>query len=162
MGAIDMKDQATMASSIKGQAKEEKHSLQKQDIKKILVVDDEDEFVNMIIRDLKRRGFRLYSAFSGVDARHKIRKSVQDNAPFDLVIIDLDMSQMDGYDLLEWIKAESPGSSMLIVSELNDTSIITELIRPELDAHCKKPVTPCELVDAILHVRKNPGRGCDV
>ena len=127
-------------------------------IKTVLVVDYEAEFINMITRDLKRKGFSMHSAYNEAEACHKISSAAQKGVPFDLAIIDVDMPQMGGFKFLERVKAVKSTTSVLVVSQFHNTTIINELIRPELDACCLKPITPQELMDIISLIGKKRGQ----
>ena len=118
-------------------------------IKRILVVDDEPEFVNSIKRHLKREGFILDSAPDGEDAHLKIRNSACNGAPYDLVITDVIMPNTGGIELLHWIKKNHPEISVLVVSAFGETDVVMETIRPEIDDYCKKPLTPEEMMGLI-------------
>ena len=132
--------------------------VEKRGIKTVLVVDYEAEFINMIIRDLKRKGFSMHAAYNEAEACHKIGIAAQTGVPFDLAIIDVDMPQMGGFKFLERIKAVRSTTSVLVVSQFHNTAIINELIRPELDACCLKPITPQELMNIISLIEKKRGQ----
>ena len=111
-------------------------------IKRILVVDDEVEFVKTIVRHLKRNGFSLETACNGDDARKKIHDSVLKGLPFDLVITDLVMPKMSGIELIKWVIKHHPEFSVLVVSGFGYADMAGEIIRQEMDAFAQKPFTP--------------------
>jgi len=139
----------------------QKRKLMIEAVKRILVVDDEPEFVNSIKRHLKREGFILDSAPDGEDARLTIRNSAYNGAPYDLVITDVIMPNTGGIELLHWIKKNHPEISVLVVSAFGDTDVVMETIRPGIDDYCKKPLTPEEMMGLIGSVnRKRRLRRC--
>ncbi|HUT64273.1 MAG TPA: response regulator, partial [Anaerolineae bacterium] len=71
----------------------------KKTIRRILIVDDEFEFCKTIHRHLKRNGFLTEYALGGVEAYQKVQNSFNVGSPFDLVIIDIIMPQMDGVEI---------------------------------------------------------------
>lgn len=126
-------------------------------IKRILVVDDEKEFVNTVTRHLKRKKFIMSSANDGEDAREKIHKTTRTISPYDLVITDVIMPKLSGIELLQWIKKHHSKISVLVVSSFGDKNAVMATIRPEMDDCCQKPVTPYEmmrLIDKIDTKRK--------
>jgi len=127
-------------------------------IKRILIVDDEPEFLNSVKRHLGRENFSLDSASNGKEATKRIQDSVSKGAPFDLLITDLIMPEMGGVELLEWLKKTHPEISVLIVSGFNDGGATMEKIRPEMDAFAKKPLTPKDMIDLIAQMDQK--RGC--
>ena len=121
-------------------------------IKRILVVDDEEEFVNTITRHLKRERFILHSARNGEDAREKIHQTTRDLRPYDLVITDVIMPKVSGIELLQWIKKNHAGVSVLVVSGFGDQNQVIGTIRPDMDACCQKPLTPFEMMKLIGNI----------
>ncbi len=67
--------------------------------KKILVVDDEIELVNVIKIRLEANGYEVISAYDGQEALEKAKKENPD-----LIILDLIMPKMDGYKALSMLK----------------------------------------------------------
>lgn len=121
-------------------------------IEKILVVDDEPEFIKTVTRHLKREGFLLDSACDGVEAKQKIEDSFLTGRPFDLVIMDVVMPNMGGIELLRWIKGVRPEISVLVVSGFGDEQMITENIRAERDSYGTKPLTPKKMLTLIERI----------
>ena len=66
--------------------------------KKILIVDDEIFMIQLLKYNLNKRGYEVYSALNGLEAWQKLKSD-----RIDLVITDLDMPQMDGYELCKKI-----------------------------------------------------------
>lgn len=130
-------------------------------IKRILVVDDEEEFVNTVKRHLKRERFILHSAKDGEDACQKIDASTCDGIQYDLVITDVIMPKVSGIELLQWIKNNHSQISVLVVSGFGGKHLVMESIRPELDDYCQKPLTPCEMMRLIGNIdKKRRDCGC--
>jgi DNA-binding NtrC family response regulator len=130
-------------------------------IKRILVVDDEEEFVNTVKRHLKRERFTLHSAKDGEDACQKIDATTCDGSPYDLVITDVIMPKISGIELMQWIKHNHSHISVLVVSGFGGKHLVMESIRPELDDYCQKPLTPGEMMELIGNIDKKRRKcGC--
>ncbi len=130
-------------------------------IKRILLVDDEEEFVNTVKRHLKRERFILHSAKNGEDARKKINQTAGDLKPYDLVITDVTMPKVSGIELLQWIKTNHADVSVLVVSGFGDQHQVIRTIRPGMDACCQKPLTPFEMMGLIGNIdQKRRDCGC--
>ena len=71
----------------------------KGDEKKILVVDDFENTLNIIQYTLEQAGFNVTTAISGREALQKLNKSLKP----DIIITDLNMPEMDGFELIEAI-----------------------------------------------------------
>lgn len=129
-----------------------------EDIQRILIVDDEPEFVKTIYRHLRREGFALYSANDGKMAKEEIQNAFAQGLPIQLVITDVLMPRLDGIELLTWIKQTHPEISVIAVSGFADTLLAGKLIRPEMDEYCQKPFTPQEmmlLLERVQEKRRN-------
>lgn len=123
-------------------------------INRILVVDDETEFVNTVIRHLKREGFYPDSATNGKNACDKMKKMEDKNTFYDLVITDVVMPEMDGISLMEWIHRTYPATSVMVVTEFGDVHNFKKKMRPKLDEICIKPMTPDSMMKLIVGIQK--------
>jgi DNA-binding NtrC family response regulator len=124
------------------------------DIKGILIVDDEPEFVKTVQRHLKREGFTLFSASDGRKAREQIEQSLKEGNRIQVVVTDILMPRMDGIELMQWIKAFHPEISLLAVSGFAETIIARKLIRPDMDEYCQKPFTPNRMMALLSSIHK--------
>ncbi len=110
-------------------------------IHRILVVDDDDQIMTLTRRWLKRWGFEAESARNGVEATEKVERAEGNGCPFDLVISDVDMPQMNGIDLAGWLNEKHPNISVLMVSGLTTEREMFAVLRADFD-HCgSKPVS---------------------
>jgi two-component system cell cycle sensor histidine kinase/response regulator CckA len=130
---------------------------------RILVVDDEAPVRRVIERALKRRGYSVVGAPSGVSAMNILRGS---QSRFDVVITDVMMPGMDGAELARWIRSEQPGASVLFVSGFADVPQISAWLTWDPDALLAKPFEVTELVKRVedrLNRRdlKTPRRSSD-
>ena len=78
--------------------------------KRILVVDDEPNILRLIARSLERHGYEVDTAENGLVALAKIQVSKPD-----LLITDVRMPEMDGYELFTEIRGDSTLADLLIV-----------------------------------------------
>lgn len=124
-------------------------------IKRILVIDDEVEFINTISRHLKREGYLMDSADGVEEAHRKIDDSVRRKIPYDLVITDVGMPNMGAIGLLPWIKKNHPEISVIIVSGFGDIDTLRETMRQDLDGYAKKPLTPQKMMSLINSLDQN-------
>jgi CheY-like chemotaxis protein len=124
------------------------------DIKGILIVDDEPEFIKTVHRHLRREGFTLFAASDGLKARQQIEQSLKEGDRIQVVVTDILMPRMDGIELMQWIKAFHPKISLIAVSGFAETIIARKLIRPDMDEYCQKPFTPNRMMALLSSIHK--------
>jgi len=73
------------------------------DMKKILLVDDNQINKRLIVRMLKDCGI-IEEAEDGLEGLQKYDEAIESKEPFDLIILDIKMPGMNGYELLEIIR----------------------------------------------------------
>lgn len=78
---------------------------------KLLLVDDEAGYINVLSNRLKKRNIDVTKAYSGTDAIQSLRK--QD---FDLVILDLKMEDIDGLEVLNIFKKMDPNIVIIMLT----------------------------------------------
>ncbi|MBI2393252.1 MAG: response regulator [Deltaproteobacteria bacterium] len=100
----------------------------------VLVVDDEDGVRNAVVRMLTLRGYRALPARGGEEALAIVEAA---DGPLDLVLTDMVMPGMNGRELIERLRAESPSTRVAIISG-HDFGELRDLDVPVL----AKPFTP--------------------
>jgi len=78
---------------------------------KVLLVDDEKEFLEIMTERMKARGIDVTTATSAHQALEIIEKEA-----FDAVILDFQMPGMDGMDALKAIKAKKPEAQIILLT----------------------------------------------
>lgn len=78
---------------------------------RVLLVDDEVEFVSTLSERLNLRNFDAQTATSGEEALMKI-----DQSPPDLVLLDMLMPGMNGIEVLKRIKRDHPGVKVILLT----------------------------------------------
>lgn len=114
--------------------------------KKILVVED-SELMQALIRDiLKNEGYEVYSAYSGEEGLDKISKVKPD-----LIILDVVMPGMSGFDVLRILRADESNNLTPIIMLTAKVSEDDKLIGLELgaDDYIIKPFNSRELVSRV-------------
>jgi DNA-binding NtrC family response regulator len=78
---------------------------------KVLIVDDEVAYVDVIRRRMEKRNLKVDSAHSGSEAIRKMREN-----SFDIAIVDLKMEDMDGLEVVKILKKMDPDMPVIIVT----------------------------------------------
>ncbi len=114
--------------------------------KRILVVDDEERMVRFIRLNLEHDGFQVIEAFNGKQAMNKIRESLPD-----LVLLDVMMPDIEGFDVLEMIRENNDVPVIMLTAKSEEDDRIKGL---ELgaDDYITKPFSPRELTSRVKAV----------
>jgi len=78
---------------------------------RLLLVDDEKDFVNILSKRLKRRNIDVVKAYSGAEAIRVLR--VQ---KFDVALLDLKMEDMSGIEVLKMLKIMAPHLAVIMLT----------------------------------------------
>lgn len=78
---------------------------------RVLVVDDEEEFVHTLVERLNLRGLEVEGVTSGADALERIEAG-----RFDVVLLDLKMPGLGGLDVIREIKEARPGVAVILLT----------------------------------------------
>jgi DNA-binding NtrC family response regulator len=78
---------------------------------KLLLVDDEVGYLEVLSKRLTRRGFKVTTATSGSEAIRALR-----NWDFDVAVVDLKMEDMDGIEVLKVFKHMEPSVQVIILT----------------------------------------------
>ena len=106
---------------------------------RILVVDDNEANRDLLVRRLRREGHATQVAVNGRDALAMLLDDT-----FDLILLDIMMPEMNGYELLERMRADDVlrHVPVILISALDDTDSITKGIELGADDYLPKPFNP--------------------
>jgi DNA-binding response OmpR family regulator len=114
--------------------------------RRILVVDDEERMVRFIRLNLEHDGFRVTEAYRGAQAMDRLRSTLPD-----LVILDVMMPDIDGFEVLKLIREVSNVPVIMLTAKGEEDDRVRGL---ELgaDDYITKPFSPRELVSRVRAV----------
>ena len=78
---------------------------------RILLVDDEEEFLDILSERMRNRGMEVVTASSAKEALEKIEEDL-----FDAIILDMMMPEMNGLETITAIKAKKPEFQVILLS----------------------------------------------
>ncbi len=114
--------------------------------RRILIVDDEARVRQFIRLNLELEGFEVFEASNGLEALEKIKEVLPD-----LVILDVMMPEMDGFETLELIR-ETSGVPVIMLTVRADEADKVRGLELGADDYVTKPFSPRELVSRIRAV----------
>jgi len=120
-------------------------------IEQVLVVDDDNELNDLIKQYLDKRypGFTVNQAFNGYEAG----RAVSEQKP-DVVILDINLPGVDGYELCRQIKKDENLSRPIVISisGMDDDAVREKSIEAGADGFMKKPIRLEDLPGLIEHL----------
>lgn len=124
--------------------------------KRILLVDDEPDFVDVTKKNLEREGFTVDVAYNGNEGWDKVQKA----AP-DAVILDVMMPERDGYDLCAALKENEKYESIPIIMLTAVASHVPSTryshyngMMMEADDYLPKPASADQILESLKRLLK--------
>jgi DNA-binding response OmpR family regulator len=124
--------------------------------KVILCIEDDQEMIDLIRLILSRRGFEIRGANGGKEGLEIIRKDHPD-----LVLLDLMMPEMDGWEVYQQMKADEAVRNIpviVVTAKAQSIDKVLGLHIAKVDDYIAKPFSPQELLTSVDNVlgRKQP------
>ena len=113
---------------------------------KILIAEDEEPIANLIRMNLNRAGYQCIWAPDGEEAADRMAKE-----PFDLILLDIMLPGINGYELMEY--AKELGMPVIFLTALGNTEHKVKGLKMGADDYLTKPFEIVELlarVEAVL------------
>lgn len=121
---------------------------------KIMLVDDEPEFTFVIRKILEKEGFEAVEAHSGKEALKLVKKEMPD-----LILLDMMMPEMDGWEVAKKIKADEELKSipiMMLTIKFQQDFKLKSFQLAHCDGYITKPVNRDKLLKAVRWVLGEP------
>jgi DNA-binding NtrC family response regulator len=112
----------------------------------ILVVDDEETFLQLVKALLSNEGYKVEVAKDGVLAINALQQQI-----FDLVLLDIKLPRVDGMEVLKYIHDHSFDTQVIILTGLHDVKIAVECMQLGAYSYITKPFVENELLAVIEH-----------
>ncbi len=114
-------------------------------VKKIMIVDDEPDTVDLVKLVLETEGFEVITAFSGIECLKKLEEEKPD-----AVLLDIMMPGMDGWEVFKRIKEKYEDLPVAMLTVRNqDIDIMLGLHVLKADDYITKPFGRKELVERV-------------
>ena len=121
----------------------------------ILVVDDEEILRDLLVKILTREGYRVDTAFDGEKALVLLREN-----RYDLIISDIKMPKLNGFELLKIIKQKYPDLGVIMMTAYGDSFTVKDALLLGADEYITKPFKSFEinLIVERAYWRQQSGR----
>ena len=120
---------------------------------KIMVVDDEPDVLYLVRKILEKEGYEVAVAYSGKDCLD----TVEDVRP-DLIILDIMMPGLDGWEVARTLKNQEQTKHIPIVMltvRVSDDSVERSFTYANADGHLGKPISNEKMLNTIKWVLDN-------
>jgi DNA-binding NtrC family response regulator len=114
---------------------------------KILVVDDEDALRTVLSGELVSEGYDVRTASDGDDAIANLQKE-----SFDLVLLDIKMPRMNGFEVLKFAKEKFPRTKVVMLTGFADLKNAIESKKLGAEDFVSKPYDLVDLLTTIERV----------
>lgn len=119
--------------------------------KRLLVIDDDPGLLRAVAETLRAEGYEVTTARRGAEALVRVAESLPD-----LIVSDIRMPGMDGYELVRNLRASARAKLIPIVflTAKDETADRIAGFRTGVDAYLTKPFEPDELVAVVANILK--------
>jgi DNA-binding NtrC family response regulator len=111
---------------------------------RVLLVDDEEEFIEMLAKRMKARGIRVETAESGEVAIEKVRAG-----DFDAIVLDLAMPGLDGMETFQEISKINPDLQVIFLTGHGTIQTAFQAMKLGAADFLEKPASFQELLEKI-------------
>jgi len=118
---------------------------------KILIVDDDQFLLDMYVLKFTEKDFNVESVFGSINALSKLK----DVHNFDVILTDVVMPAMDGFELIEKIKKDklAENAKIIVLSNLGQPADIEKGNKLGADGYIVKAnSTPSEVVEQVIKI----------
>ncbi|MBS1582681.1 MAG: sigma-54-dependent Fis family transcriptional regulator [Bacteroidetes bacterium] len=118
----------------------------------LLVIDDDADICMLLSRFLTKQGYQVETANRGATAKDLLKEK-----RFDLVLCDHRLPDTDSADMLQFIKATSRDTAVIIITGYSDVRTAVELMRKGAFDYVGKPLYPDEILMRIKEALASTG-----
>lgn len=114
---------------------------------RVVCIEDEPEMIDLVRLILSRKGFEVIGANGGVEGLETVRREKPD-----LVLLDLMMPDMDGWEVYQQIKADEELRTIPVVVVTAKAQSIDKVLGlhiAKVDDYITKPFGPQELLESV-------------
>jgi len=121
---------------------------------KVLLVDDETDFVETLVKRLRKRKLEVSAASSGKEALDSLS-----NSPCDVVVLDVKMPDMDGIETLRRIKEIAPSVEVIMLTGHANVEVAIQGMELGAFDYLMKPIDIDDLLYKLQDAYKKKSYG---
>jgi DNA-binding response OmpR family regulator len=121
-----------------------------ENIRRVVYIEDEPEMIDLVRLILKRKQYEVIGASGGREGLDAVRKALPD-----VILLDLMMPDMDGWEVYQQLKADEATRSIpviVITAKAQRIDKVLGLHIAKVDDYISKPFSPIELVESLQRV----------
>ena len=122
---------------------------------KVLVVDDEEALRFLLASELEAEAFEVQSAGDGDEAIELVRARSERGDRFDVVLLDIKMPKVDGFEVLKFVKGKVPETKVIMLTAYADVKNAIESLRLGASDFVSKPY---DLDDILTSINRALGK----
>ncbi len=122
---------------------------------KVLVVDDEEALRFLLASELEAEAFEVQSAGDGDEAIDLVRGMTERGERFDIVLLDIKMPRVDGFEVLKYVKGNAPETKVIMLTAYADVKNAIESLRLGASDFVSKPY---DLDDILTSINRALGK----
>ena len=115
---------------------------------RVLLVDDEEDFARLLAERMRARGLDVRTASSGAAALELIEQE-----PFDAIILDMVMPEMDGMETLACLREKDPSTQVIVLTGHAALQNGIEAMKRGAVDYLEKPADISQLMEKIQHAQ---------
>ena len=116
---------------------------------KVLVVDDEEMLRSLLARILEREGYSVSTAAGGKQALAVLEKS-----DFQIMVSDVKMPEMSGFELLKAAKQKYPRLAVVMMTAFGDEYTVREALNLGAEGYVTKPFKSQDITSEVSRARQ--------
>ncbi len=123
-------------------------------VRRVVYIEDEQEMIDLVRLILSRKHFEVLGALGGREGLDLVRRTLPD-----VVLLDLMMPDMDGWEVYQQLKAEEttrPIPVIVVTAKAQSIDKVLGLQIAKVDDYISKPFSPKELLESLEKVLQKP------
>lgn len=89
-------------------------------VPEVLLVDDDIAVTSLLASELEGKGYKTRCAGDGAEAIELVGTKRREGGLFDIVLLDIELPKVDGFEVLKYVRENSPESRVIVVTGYAD------------------------------------------